>query len=149
VLLTFDDENEECIEFFTSILFTLFNLIIFYLIYKYSIHFYSFLDKSVEEGRSVSFVINQFSKDALNGFSILLRFYILLFRLNMYDTLEDILDTYYIFFNDFNDDEYVNELFISLHGTFYFSFDNQDGRLFLLEEEHDFVNDLFYLYFLI
>jgi hypothetical protein len=67
----------------------------------------------------------------------------------MYDTLEDILDTYYIFFNDFNDDEYVNELFISLHGTFSFSFDNQDGRLFLLEEEHDFVNDLFYLYFLI
>ena len=75
VLLTFDDENEECIEFFTSILFTLFNLVIFYLIYKYSIHFYSFLDKSVEEGRSVSFVINQFSKDALNGFSILLRLF--------------------------------------------------------------------------
>jgi hypothetical protein len=107
------------------------------------------LDKSVEEGRSVSFIISQFSKDALNGFSILLRFYILLFRLNMYDTLEDILDTYYIFFNDFNDDEYVNELFISLHGTLSFSFDNQDGRLFLLEEEHDFLNDLFYLYFLI
>jgi hypothetical protein len=120
-----------------------------YLVFKYSIHFFAFLDKTVDEGRNISFVVSQFAKDLLNGFSIFLRFYILLFRLNMYDTLEDILDTYYIFFNDFNDDEYMTELFTSLHGTLLFTLDNQDDRSFLFEDEADFSNDFFYMYYLL
>jgi len=38
---------------------------------------------------------------------------------NVYDFIEDVLDTYYIFIGDFDDDEYLNELFLSLHEPYY------------------------------
>jgi hypothetical protein len=79
----------------------------------------------------------------------MLRFYILLFRMNVYDTLEDFFDGYYIFVGDFDDDEYLNELFLSLHGTLLFTIDNQDDRSFLLEDENDFSNDFFYTYYVL
>ena len=50
---------------------------------------------------------------------------------------------------DFDDDEYINELFLSIHGTIFFTMDNQDDRSFLLEDENDFSNDLFYTYFVL
>jgi hypothetical protein len=69
--------------------------------------------------------------------------------MNVYDTLEDFFDSYYIFVGDFDDDEYLNELLFSLNNTLFFTIDNQDDRSFLLEDENDFTNDLFYLYFLV
>ena len=45
--------------------------------------------------------------------------------------------------------EYLNELFLSIHGTILFTLDNQDDRSFLLEDENDFSNDLFYTYFVV
>ena len=56
---------------------------------------------------------------------------------------------YYIFVGDFDDDEYLNELFLSLHGTLLFTFDNLDDKSFLFEDENDFTNDLFYIYFIL
>ena len=46
----------------------------------------------------------------------------------------------------FDDDEYIQELFFSIHGTIFFTMDNQDDRSFLLEDENDFFNDLFKFY---
>ena len=56
---------------------------------------------------------------------------------------------YYIFVDDFDDDEYLNELFLSTHGTLFFTLDNNDDRSFLLEDENGFSNDLFYAYFVV
>ena len=67
----------------------------------------------------------------------------------MYDLIDDILDSYYILIIDFDDDEYLNELFFSLHGTLFFTNDNQDDRSFLFEDENTFSNDLYYLYFIV
>jgi len=111
-------------------------------------HFFAFNEPSVSERRTVFFIL-QFKNDVMGAFSLIVRFYILLFRMNVYDGLEDVLDTYYIFLGDFDDDEYLNELFVSLHGTILFTLDNQDDRSFLLEDENDFSNDLFYIYYLI
>ena len=147
VIMSFDDDREEFIELLDTVFFYIFSFIVFYLCYKYSIHYFAFLDSSEGKGRSVSFITKQFFKDFLNTFSLFLRFYILLFRINVYDTLDDFFDSYYIFVGDFDDDEYLNELFLSLHGTLLFTFDNQDDHSFLLEDENGFSNDFFYTYF--
>jgi hypothetical protein len=149
VLMTFDDDQEEIIEFIDSSFFYFFSILVSYLCYKYSIHYFAFLDASENKSRSVSFISQQFMKDALNSFALFLRFYILLFRVNVYDILDDFFDSFYIFVGDFDDDEYLNELFLSIHGTILFTLDNQDDRSFLLEDENDFSNDLFYTYFVV
>ena len=148
-IMAFDDDQEEVIEFIDTSFFNFFSLIIFYLCVKHSIHYFAFLEASVVEGRTVGFVAKQFFRDFLNTFSLMLRFYTLLFRMNVYDNLDDFFDSYYIFVGDFDDDEYLNELFLSIHGTTLFTLDNNDDRSFLLEDENDFSSDFFYTYFVI
>ena len=149
VLMAFDDDQEEIIEFVDTSFFYFFTFIIIYLCLKYSIHYFAFIDASEKGTRTVKFIMKQFFKDFLNSFSTILRFYVLLFRVNVYDTLDDFLDSFYIFVGDFDDDEYINELFLSVHGTLFFTLDNQDDRSFLLEDENDFSNDLFFLFFVV
>jgi hypothetical protein len=72
-----------------------------------------------------------------------------MFRVNVYDTVEDFFDSYYIFVGDFDDDEYLNELFFSLHGVMFFTMDNHDDRSFLLEDENDFLYDFYFIYFML
>jgi len=148
-IMAFDDDQEEVVEFMDTSFFNFFSLIIFYLCFKHSIHYFAFLEASVVEGRTVGFIAKQFFRDFLNTFSLMLRFYTLLFRMNVYDNLDDFFDSYYIFVGDFDDDEYLNELFLSIHGTILFTLDNHDDRSFLLEDENDFANDFFYTYFVI
>ena len=148
VLMAFDDDQEEVIEFIDTSFFNFLTIIILFLLYRYSIHYFSFLEGSIPDGRAVSYIV-QFYKDALNTFSIMLRFYLLVLRINLYDLIDDILDSYYVVLIDFDDDEYFSELFLSVHGTLFFSNDNHDDRSFLLEDENGFMGDLFYLYFLI
>lgn len=148
-LITFDDDQEEMIEFVDTMLFYFFIMLTLYFLMRHSIHFFSFLEASIAEGRSNSFIFLQFRADVLALFSFSLRFYMLIFRVNVYDTVEDFLDTYYIFVGDFDDDEYLNELFFSLHGTIFFTMDNQDDRSFLLEDENDFSYDLYFIYFML
>ena len=149
ILMAFDDDQEEVIEFVDTAFFYFFSFIIFYLCFKHSIHYFAFLEASKTETRSVKFIANQFFADFLATFSLMLRFYTLLFRMNVYDNLDDFFDSYYIFVGDFDDDEYLNELFLSIHGTILFTMDNNDDRSFLLEDENDFSNDLFYTYFVL
>jgi hypothetical protein len=113
MILTFDSDKEEMIESFNSLIFGMFCFLISYLLVKYSTHYFSFLEASIEEGRSVLFILKQFFRDFINSFSLFLRFFVLLFRLNVYDTLDDFYDSYYIFLCDFDDDEYMSELFFS------------------------------------
>jgi len=148
MIATFDDDQEEFIEMFDVGFFYFFCILISYLFFKYSQHYFAFLEASVVEGRSVAFITKQFFRDFINTFALFLRFFILLFRLNVYDTLDDFYDSYYIYIGDFDDDEYYNELFFSIHGLLFYDFDNNDDRLYSLEEENEFFIDLFYIYFL-
>lgn len=148
LIATFDDDQEELIETFDTGFFYFFCLLILFLVYKYSIHYFAFLEASVTEGRSVSYITKQFFRDFINTFALFLRFFILLFRLNVYDTLDDFYDSYYIFVGDFDDDEYWNELFFSMYGLLFFEPDSNDDGAFSFEDENDFFLDLFYIYFL-
>lgn len=147
LIATFDDDQEEVIEIFNSFFFIFFCTIIMFLIFKYSQHYFSFLETSVSEGKSVSFITKQLFRDFINTFALMLRFFILLFRLNIYDTLDDFYDSYYIFVGDFDDDEYFSEIFVSFTSFYFYDFDNNDDRSFSLEDENDLFVDLFYLYF--
>lgn len=148
-IMTFDDDKEELIEYLDTIFFLFFTFILFYFFYKNSIHYFSFLEASASGSRSTMFLVTQFKGDFLALFSMILRFYSLLLRLNVYDILDDCLDAYYIFLGDFDDDEYLSEFFFSIHGTLFFTLDNHDDRSFIFEDENDFFLDLFYIYFLI
>lgn len=148
LVATFDDDQEEFIEMFDVSLFYFFCLLILFLLYKYSMHYFAFLEASVAEGRTVSYITKQFFRDFINTFALFLRFFILLFRVNVYDTLDDFYDSYYIFLGDFDDDEYFNELFFSMYTLFFYDFDVNDDRAFSLEDENEFFLDFFYLYFL-
>lgn len=148
LIATFDDDQEELIEIFDTAFFSFFCILIFFLLFRYSQHYFAFLEASVAEGRNVSFITKQFFRDFINTFALFLRFFILLFRLNVYDTLDDFYDSYYIFVGDFDDDEYLNEMFFVWYAYFYIDYDNNDDRSFSLEDENEFFLDFFFLYYL-
>jgi hypothetical protein len=136
------------IEFIDSAFVYFFNLAVIYFVYKHSIHFLAFNEASVNERRTINPLV-QFKNEVVAILGLMLRFYVLMFRLNMYDLLEDVLDSYYIFLGDFDEDEYLNEVIVSLQGVMVFTYDNLDDRSFLFEDEHDFNGDIYYLYYLV
>ena len=148
MVATFDDDQEELMEVFHSSAFYAFLLVFIYFLYRYSIHYFSFLQASTGDSRSIS-LVNQFALDTANTFALALRFGVLMLRLNIYDLLDDILDSYYIFVCDFDDDEYFSELFFSVFSVMFFDSDNNDDRSFLFEDELDFSGDLFSIYFIV
>jgi len=113
MVATLDDDQEELMETFTSLSFYLFLGVFLYLVYRYSIHYFTFLASSDTKKDSLS-LISQFSMDMLDTLGLLLRFLVLMARLNLYDFLDDILDSYYIFVCDFDDDEYFSDLSFSI-----------------------------------
>jgi len=148
LIATFDDDKEELIEVFDTSMFYFFSFIIVFLIFKYSQHYFAFLEASVAEGRTVSYISKQFFRDFINTFALFLRFFILLFRLNVYDTLDDFYDSYYVYIGDFDEDEYFSELFFSYYSLLSFEYDNNSDHNSGLDSENDFFLDFFYLYFL-
>lgn len=98
-----NDNSIEFVEFLHIQLIYFLIIVIIYLIYKYSIHYFSFLEQSVIEGKSSLFILKQFIRDTSNTFALFLRFFLLLFRLNIYDGLDDFLDSYCVFFCEFNE----------------------------------------------
>ena len=148
MIATFDDDQEELMETFTSFSFYAFLGVFIYFLYRYSIHYFSFLAASDTKRETLSFFI-QFGVDLLDTIGLLLRFLVLMARLNLYDFLDDLLDSYYIFFCDFDDEEYFSDLLFSTFSVMFFDTDNHDDRSFFFEDEIDLSNDLFSLYFII
>ena len=146
MILTFDDDREEVLEFFNLNLFYLFLAVFVFHVWKYSVHYLSFLDTSRKGSSSVKFLLGQFLFDFLNLIGFSLRFVLLMARLNIYDGVDDILDSYYILFIDFDEDEYFMETFPNTMSFSYFDTDVHDDRSFLLEDEVDFILDFYTIY---
>ena len=148
MIVTFDDDQEELLEFFNTMCYYFFLFTMVFYLYKYSIHYLSFLEAAKGETKSTS-PITQFLFDALNAVAFTMRFMVLMIRLNMYDSVDDILDSYYIFMADFEEEEYFSDTFFSLFSTMSFDTDVNDDRSFLFEDEMDFAGDLFTVYFIV
>lgn len=145
-LMSFDDINVEIIELFHLTLFYFFIFIIVYLLFKYSLHYFAFLEATVTEGKNSSFILKQFVRDISNTFALFLRFFLLLFRLNVYDGLDDFLDSYCLFFYDFDEDNNFNDNIINLSKND-FTFDN-NADLDIQDKEQTifWFNDLYKIY---
>ena len=148
MMVTFDDDQEEFLEYFEQLFYTAVFYVFIYYVIRVGVHFFSFLEASASEGRTFTFVLSQFRRDAVNGFAFIMRMFTLMVRFFIYETNDDILDSYYIFIGDFDDDEYINELFFTTFPVLFFDSDNNDDRSFFLEDEVDFSADLFSLYFI-
>ena len=148
VLMTYDDVNVEVVELTHNFICTYFVFIIGYLLYKYSIHYFSFLENSVSDGYTTQYILKQLVRDVSNTFALFLRFFLLLFRLNIYDGLDDFLDSYYIFFIDFDEDSYTDEIFFLADFFTYFS-DNREDVIFYQPVEFDWWVDLYSKYFIV
>jgi hypothetical protein len=148
MIATFDDDQEELLEFFNTMCYYFFLSTLVYYLYKHSIHYFSFLEAGKGDAKSTS-LLSQFLFDALNVVAFTLRFLVLMIRLNIYDAVDDVLDSYYIFMADFEEEEYFSDIFFSLFSTMSFDSDVNDDRSFLLEDEMDFSADLFTVYFLV
>jgi len=148
MIVTFDDDQEEFLEYFEQLMYTAVFYIFIYYVIRVGVHFFSFLEASVSEGRTFSFVLSQFRRDALNAFAFIMRLFTLMVRFFIYESNDDILDSYYIFIGDFDDDEYFNEIFFSVFPVLFFDPDNNDDRSIFLEDEIDLSVDIFSLYFI-
>ncbi len=148
MMATFDDDQEELLEFFNTMCFYFFLFTLVYYFYKYSIHYFSFLEAAKRDTKATS-PFSQFLFDALNIIAFVLRFLVLMARLNIYDGVDDVLDSYYIFMADFEEEEYFSDAFFSLFSVMSFDTDVHDDRSFLFEDEMDFSADLFTLYFIL
>ena len=148
MMATFDDDQEELLEFLNTMCFYLFLFTMAFYLVKYSIHYFSFLEAAKGETRAVS-LLTQFVFDALNAFAFVIRFLVLMLRLNIYDSVDDILDSYYIFMADFEEEEYFSDALVTICSVLAFDSDVNDDRSFLFEDEVDFASDLFSIYFIV
>ena len=148
MIATFDDSQEELLEFFNTMCYYFFLFTMTYYLSKYSLHYFSFLEASKGDSKS-TLTFSQFLFDALNIIAFILRFLVLMIRLNIYDSVDDVLDSYYIFMADFDEEEYFTDTFFSLFSVMSFDIDLNDDRSCLFEDELDFAMDLFSVYFLL
>ena len=148
MVATFDDSQEELLEFFNTMCYYFFLFTMGYYLYKYSFHYFSFLEAAKGDSKA-TLTFSQFLFDALNIIAFVLRFLVLMIRLNIYDSVDDVLDSYYIFMADFDEEEYFSDTFFSMFSVISFDIDVNDDRSFQFEDELDFSGDLFTVYFLI
>jgi hypothetical protein len=120
-LLSFKDLYEEPVEQLTLWLCYSFLGVYVFFIYKNSVHYLAFLEASITNRWVVSLFV-QFGKDIANSVVLLLRFSALLVRLNIYDTLDDIMDSNYILVCDFLDDFFVLDSWAKFYTVLAFEF---------------------------
>lgn len=148
MLTTFDDDQEELLEFFNTMCYYFFLFTLAYYLYKYSTHYLSFLEAAKNTSKTTS-PVSQALFDGLNIIGFTLRFMVLMIRLNIYDGIDDALDSYYIFMADFEEEEYLSDSFFSLFSSLSFDADLNDDRSFLFEDEMDVSTDLFSIYYIV
>lgn len=148
MMATFDDDQEELSEFFNTMCYYFFLFTLVYYFWKYSIHYFSYLEAAKGDSKATS-PLTQFLFDALNTIAFVLRFLVLMIRLNIYDGVDDVLDSYYIFMADFEEEEYFSDAFFSMFSVMSFDTDVNDDRAFTFEDEMDLSSDLFTIYFLV
>jgi hypothetical protein len=125
--MAFDDEKEDFISFFDTSLVNFCLLLVIYVVWQHSLHFWAFLSATRGSGRRVRLIGEQFTSDMLSIVALSVRFYILLFRINVYDMLDDCFDSYYVFIGDFAENTYTEEALVHLG----------DGAATLVENQSD------------
>jgi len=147
LLLASDDISEQVSELINTYYLMIFTYLIISLIMLYSVHVFTFLALSAYSKRSLLVVLRQFKNDILDLLSLILRFYILLFRLNVYDLLEDLFDGYYIFLGDFGDEYLLDNSLFAINAFEGFSANNGDENFDFEDTNSSLWFDIFKVYY--
>jgi len=94
-------------------------------------------------------IFSQSRSDVQELASLLLRFYALLFRLNVYDLLEDILDSYYLFLGDFGGEYLLNNSFFTLQAFENLSVTNTEESFSFEDTNSSLWSDIFQAYYIL
>jgi len=78
-----------------------------------------------------------------------MRVFLLVIRVNAYDSMDDFFDSFAVFFCDFDDEELVSELLFKVSKAVLTKKENNDDSTHTRANEYDFIDDLFYIYFLL
>ena len=146
ILINSEDFNLELVELGHLYFIFIFYTCILVFFFQYSIHFFSFLEISLSIRHSSSWLFHQFIRDVSNTFALFLRIGLLIFRLNVYDCLDDFLDSYYIFVCDFDEDFLPEESFFFSSQTLLYS-DNSLDALQSTMTELDTELNLYLIYY--
>jgi hypothetical protein len=147
LLLMSDDISEQVYELINSYYLIIFTYLILVLVLVYSIHIFAFLSLTTYSKRSLLVIVRQFKNDIMDLLSLIMRFYVLLFRLNVYDLLEDLFDGYYIFLGDFGDEYLLDTLLIPVNSLEGFTLNNTEEN-FDFEDTNSGLNlDIFRVYY--
>ena len=147
LLLISDDISEQVYELVSSYYLIIFTYLILALVLTYSIHIFAFLSLATYSKRSLLLVLRQFKNDIMDLLSLVMRFYVLLFRLNVYDLLEDLFDGYYIFLGDFGDEYLLDTNLIYLNSFDGFTQNNIEENFDFEDTNSNLWLDLFKLYY--
>jgi hypothetical protein len=130
IILTYDENSYSIIELMNSWLFYSFIFSIVYTLIKLSFYALPLLELTISSKSNFSLFVTQFGKDAFAWYGLALRIASLLIRLTLYDTLDDLIESYYVFFDDFIDDSGTTVFFISSYEeNLNFSLDNKEQTL--------------------
>jgi len=149
LLLVSDDISEQVYELVSSYYLIIFTYLILALVLTYSVHIFAFLSLATYSKRSLLVVVRQFKNDIMDLLSLIMRFYVLLFRLNVYDLLEDLFDGYYIFLGDFGDEYLLDMSLISVNSFDGFTQNNTEENFDFEDTNSNLWLDLFKLYYFV
>ena len=130
IILTYDENSYSIIELMNAWLFYSFIFSIVYTLTKLSFYALPLLELTISSKSNFALFVIQFGKDAFAWYGLVLRIASLLIRLTLYDTLDDLIESYYVFFDDFIDDSGTTVFFISSYEeNLNFSLDNKEQTL--------------------
>ena len=147
LLLVSDDTSEQVYELVSSYYLIIFTYLILALVLSYSLHIFAFLSLATYSKRSLLLVFRQFKNDIMDLLSLVMRFYVLLFRLNVYDLLEDLFDGYYIFLGDFGDEYLLDSSLVLINSFDGFTQNNIEDNFDFEDTNSSIGLDLFRLYY--
>jgi len=104
-------------------------------LFKLSFYTFALLELTKTSESIPALLVLQFGKDAFAWYGLVLRITSLLVRLTLYDTLDDLIESYYVFFDDFIDDSGVRILLVSpLEESLDFNLDGKERSLDINEK---------------
>lgn len=107
IIFKYDEYSHSYTEFINSWFFFCFLFSICYVVFKLCLFILCLLELTLTSKSITHVLIFQYFRDLFALLSFVLRIASLLIRLTLYDLLEDIIESYYVFFEDFYDKSFI------------------------------------------
>lgn len=140
IILNYDENSYSFIEVLDSWLFYCFVFAAILTLFKLSFYALSVLEVIRSSESTFALLVSQFGRDVFAWYSLVLRIASLLLRMTLYDILDDFIESYYVFFDDFIDDADTTVLLLSFYE------DNNSFDLSNRNQSLDFNEKFFYTF---